>query len=47
MSSLLCSIVSRARELYSGGVLAGWVSQYIGRRLTIVYVGLQFPSEHG
>ncbi|KAG2030534.1 carboxylic acid transporter protein [Suillus americanus] len=25
---------------YSGGVIAGWASQYIGRRLTIVYVPL-------
>ena len=47
MFSSLYSIISRAHEVYSGGILAGWVSQYIGRRLTIVYFDLQFPSEHG
>ena len=25
---------------HSGGAIAGWVSQYIGRRLTIMYVAL-------
>ncbi len=30
--------VRRANVGYSGGAIAGWVSQYIGRRLTIMYV---------
>ena len=33
---------SRTRYLFRGGILAGWLSQYLGRRLTIMYVAGYF-----